>query len=148
MSIEEQDQPAGGLDRRSLLKKGAIGGAIAWTAPAILSSPAFAGTGSPGCSAPARLTEQTDPLGIPYLVFTIGTANVRACLGCPSPNALTAEAGEGVDGTVGVAGPQITGSLLPEATGFRVRFRGCDKCVDIVYTVSGLTATQVGSDLC
>lgn len=147
MGIEEQEQPAGGLDRRSLLKKGAIGGAIAWTAPAILSSPAFAGTGSPGCSAPARLTDRSTDPNIVDIVFTIPTSSIRTCLGCPS-GGLTAEGGAGVDGTVGIATNQITGSLVDGATGFRIRFRGCDKCVDVVYTVSGLTATQVGSDTC
>ena len=37
---------ASGLGRRSLLKKAAVGGAVAWATPVVLSSPAFADCGS------------------------------------------------------------------------------------------------------
>ncbi len=143
--MSEHEDVTGGLDRRSLLKKGAIGGAIAWTAPTILSSPAFAGTVSPGCSAPATLFANNVAGQGP--IFSIPTASVRSCLLCPEGD-LTVEGGEGVASTFGVGEEQVVGILAQGATGFRVRFRGCNQCVDIVYSVSGLTATQVGSDTC
>ena len=49
---EFEEQGAGGLDRRSVLRRGAIlGGALVWTAPAVqtIAGPAFA-TGTPRCS--------------------------------------------------------------------------------------------------
>lgn len=53
MDPTEFNAEAGGLDRRSVLKRGAIlGGALVWTAPAVqtLAGPAFA-AGSPPCCA-------------------------------------------------------------------------------------------------
>ena len=82
---------ASGLGRRSLLKRAAVGGAVAWATPVVLSSPAFADCGSAvgGVTATnflvqARVTGQ-DPDVIrlrPYLDPSCGSA-------CTSPS-LTA----------------------------------------------------------
>lgn len=42
MTMESQSPQPAGIDRRRLLKKAAVGGAVAWTAPVVLSNPAFA----------------------------------------------------------------------------------------------------------
>lgn len=42
MNDPATEQPDSGLDRRSLLKKAAVGGAVVFAAPMVLSSPAFA----------------------------------------------------------------------------------------------------------
>lgn len=58
--LEQSDAPSGGIDRRSALKKAAVAGAVAWTAPMVLSSKVSAGDGfcTPKCdpeTAPALL---------------------------------------------------------------------------------------------
>jgi hypothetical protein len=48
----EDEGPVGGMNRRDLLRRGAvIGGTLAWSAPAIqaIAKPAFAGVPSPQC---------------------------------------------------------------------------------------------------
>ena len=45
--LEVETESVTGFDRRSMLKKGAVAGTIAWSAPTLLSSRALAGTGSP-----------------------------------------------------------------------------------------------------
>ena len=145
--MDEIETPKSGVDRRSLLKKGAVAGAVAWTAPAIISSPAFASTGTFGCSAPV--------LGSTFAsesyTITLSTATLRACLGCPT-EALTIEGVSNVDaaipGTTNTAVITVSGN--PET--FAVRFKCTGGCMILVYrrTGSGGPAVwaQLGSEGC
>ena len=77
-TTEQTDVTPKGIDRRSALKKAAVGGAIAWTVPTVLSSTASALTGTtctPKCS--------------PVTAATIGlTAYVYCINGDPGQKAL------------------------------------------------------------
>jgi hypothetical protein len=81
----------GGLDRRTLIKRAAVAGAVAWTAPVIiesLASPAAAITGPHGCTG-IKLNGNctTDSQSTPCsfsLCSTTNTASASACVHKPS----------------------------------------------------------------
>lgn len=62
--------PTGGIDRRSALKKAAVGGAVAWSAPTLLSSTAAAQTPGGFCT-PKCYPVQTTP-GVTGCTYCIG----------------------------------------------------------------------------
>jgi hypothetical protein len=73
------DDGGGGLDRRSVLRRGAVlGGALVWTVPAVqtIAGPAFA-TGSPRCE-----TSFTGRLNRQCVTFTyVPTEQCCSCIG-------------------------------------------------------------------
>jgi hypothetical protein len=90
IDLVEQTEPSpGGIDRRSALKKAAVAGAVAWTAPMVLSSRVSAGDGfcTPKCdpdTAPTVLSGCAYCLDgnskVPKL--TLGVEGVGACGAC------------------------------------------------------------------
>lgn len=65
------DRPSSGIDRRSALKRVAVGGAIAWTAPALMSSSVSAVQLFDGCTAKC---------GAVGSATIRGSASIQACL--------------------------------------------------------------------
>jgi hypothetical protein len=85
-----EDDGARGIDRRTLIKRGAVVGAVAWTAPVIIesiSSPAGAITAPPGCYR-IRFTPNDD------MCKNSPTNAGTACppIGTPAQNPITADA--------------------------------------------------------
>ena len=90
-----------GIDRRSVLKKAAIAGTVAWAAPLVISSPALASACTPSCAAApitsAQLTGQVADLcanQIALLAPFTGNANkiavfrvISGTASCPCGNA-------------------------------------------------------------
>ena len=99
---ETQDQvPEGGLDRRALLRRGAIlGGAIVWTTPVVqsLATPAFAGTPKPhACMCKVRF-QWGAGTGFSDSGDGVATGAGNAC--CVADNYLTTTARVGIDGSI------------------------------------------------
>jgi hypothetical protein len=105
-------QGDGGLDavgssRRDLIKKGAIGAAVAWTAPTVLSSPALAGPG-------------TDPPVIPP-AFVAGSADSEYVGAISGSRSITLTSGNVTAGDlwIAIASYSTDGSLnYPTGTGW------------------------------
>jgi hypothetical protein len=81
--LEQTETPSGGFDRRSALKKAAVAGAVAWTAPMVLSSRASA-AGDGFC------TPKCDPETTPVLL--------AGCAYCLDSNSKVPKLTLGVDG--------------------------------------------------
>lgn len=106
---ENSTATEGGIDRRSLLTKAAAAGAIAWTAPLIMSSPAFAGNGvctpscAPGAFSPilkgvdvckADFNKIPGFAGSPLATFA-GNSNKMAIISIQAPASTTCPCGGG-----------------------------------------------------
>ncbi len=108
MTIHEQsvDDNSSGMDRRALLKKAAVTGAIAWTVPMIVSSPAFAAAVctpkcapkgfSPGVEGRDACDAEAAAIGA-----VIGTGNKIAIIAITPGNATCPCGGSTVDTVVG-----------------------------------------------
>lgn len=98
------DPGSGGLDRRAVLRRGAIlGGALVWTVPAVqtLAGPAFAaGT---GCA--AKLTLETkDAQGNTVVCATVTFQESDACCDC-------------INGIINGGGNALTATILCTVSG-------------------------------
>ena len=101
---EYNEEGAGGLDRRSVLRRGAVlGGAMVWTVPAVqtIAGPAFA-AGSPPCCAKVA----TNVNGVCELLTFKEDADCCTCIGEAS----------GVPLAIAVIGCAITGRCDLEST--------------------------------
>jgi hypothetical protein len=134
--------PAGtstGLDRRSALKKAAVAGAVAWTAPTILSHTAHAAPGE-GCTpkclpagTPQFVTNPIDTCGGTYVVrFPLqltGGSVTCPCGGAPIARVLTATTLGALSTTI--AGNVVVVSFTRRARGaFRTNISVEATCVD------------------
>jgi hypothetical protein len=97
-------QTESSISRRDLLRKGAVAGAVAWTAPVVLSSPAFAATGK--CSGSKKC------INFRSVKFENGTSCTAAGNdgGCPAPGITNCAGAAVTDFPSGCAGDGITGS--------------------------------------
>ena len=85
--VQEPEEPSRTISRRTIIKRGAIIGGIAWVAPMIATTPAFAQTGSNvhaccACVCPGpRTVCQTDHTALPGLASPSDCANYCASQG-------------------------------------------------------------------
>lgn len=129
-SATPETTPTGGIDRRSALKKAAIGGAVAWTAPTLLSSKASAQTSGGFCTpkcyptqaAPA-VTGCTYCIGIPDtnqfrqaagLTFAEGSGAGCPCGGDPQVTVVANGLVFRSVGGSGPTGPEFVGVIFGE----------------------------------
>jgi hypothetical protein len=63
--VAEGNSSSGGLDRRQLIQRAAVAGAVAWTAPVVLDSLASPAAAASQCA--AGITPSTNPITVPYL---------------------------------------------------------------------------------